>query len=410
MVRMSGPFRVLWLATASANLGDGVVLTALPLIALAAGASAAEVALVATVATVAWPFVGLHAGWVVDRVSVGRLLLTANVMRAGALALLAWAIVADVTALPAVFAAALVYGVAETVVDTAITASVPRLVTAPQFTGANSRLEATANTLNAFAGPPLAGALVSVSAVLAAATGSALYAVTALGCVFLLRTLGRPTQREPHKPSTDQGRVRDGLVFLWRHPVLRPLTAFTATMNLVWSAWLAVFVVYAVDPGPLGLSPVGYGWLIAAMSIGGIAAAILIPLLRRVVSIPTLLFADLVGTVLLVLPAAIDAPLWAIASGIVLAGAGSSVWRILVAVIRQEQTPSALLGRAYSASRVISWGALPIGSALAAVLANWTGVQSVLTAASILAAGTAASFPLLRMRTRMAAMKAPGDV
>lgn len=65
MVRMSGPFRVLWLTTASANLGDGVVLTALPLIALAAGASAAEVALVATVATVAWPFVGLHAGWVV---------------------------------------------------------------------------------------------------------------------------------------------------------------------------------------------------------------------------------------------------------------------------------------------------------------------------------------------------------
>lgn len=403
---MTRSFLVLWAASASANLSDGIVLTALPLIALAMGGSAAEVALVTTMATAAWPLMGLHAGWIVDRVSVGHLLLVVNALRASVFALLAWALLADVATVPAVFLAALTYGLAETLVDTAMAASVPRLVPHAALTGANSRLEGTANALNTFAGPPVAGVLTVVSAALSAAIGSLLYFLTAIACVFLLRPLRRAVPRKEQETPAEHARVRDGIVFLWRHPVLRALTGFTAVMNLVWSAWLAVFVIYAVDPGPLGLSPIGYGWLMATMSIGGLLAAFLTPLIRRISSVSSLLFVDLVGTALLVLPAAVGAPLWVITIGIVVAGAGSSVWRILIAVIRQEQTPPPLLGRVYSASRMISWGALPVGSALAALLTHWAGVPVVLAAASILAVGTAAFFLLLRMPARIATMQA----
>lgn len=406
---MTGSFRVLWAAAASANLSDGIVLTALPLIALTLHASAAEVALVTTMATAAWPLIGLHAGWIVDRVSIGRLLLAVNLARAGVFGLLAWALFAEVATVPTIFLAALAYGVAETLVDTATAASVPRLVPDAALTGANSRLEGTVNALNTFAGPPIAGALLAISAAVAATTGSLLYLFTAIGCLFLLRPLTRSAPpKDPLEPNhIRRARVREGIVFLWHHPVLRSLTAFTAAMNLVWSAWLAVFVMYAVAPGPLGLSPLGYGWLMAVMSVGGLLAALLTPILRKIASVPALLFVDLVGTILLVLPAALGAPLWVIALGIVIAGAGSSVWRILVAVIRQEQTPAHLLGRVYSASRVISWGALPVGSALAALLASWAGIQLVLLVASALAVATAALFLLLRMPSRISALRTP---
>ena len=36
-------------------------------------------------------------------------------------------------------------------------------------------------------------------------------------------------------------------------------------MNVFWAAWLAVLVVYVVVPGPVGLSPAGYGLLLTVM-------------------------------------------------------------------------------------------------------------------------------------------------
>ncbi|APZ33335.1 hypothetical protein BOH66_02825 [Microbacterium aurum] len=272
----------------------------------------------------------------------------------------------------------------------------PRLVPTATLTSANSQLYATSTMLNSFVGPPVAGLLIGISTVLTAVTGGALYALAALSCLFLLRSLDQPGhQRESH--ADDHGRVRDGLAFLWRHVLLRQLAILTAVMNLVWGAWTALFVIYAIAPGPLNLDPVAYGGLITAMSVGGIAASIAAPLLRRVFSVPTLLFADLVGTVLLVLPAAMGGPLWTVVAGIVAAGAGASLWSVLVAVLRQERTPPALLGRVYSASRVLSWGALPLGSALAAFLAHWLDVGQILGAAAVLAIMMAAWFPLLRI-------------
>jgi hypothetical protein len=41
-----------------------------------------------------------------------------------------------------------------------------------------------------------------------------------------------------------------GLRYLWSHALLRVLAMIVAMMNLGWSAWLAVLVVYAVKPGP----------------------------------------------------------------------------------------------------------------------------------------------------------------
>jgi hypothetical protein len=417
---VTAAFRWLWFGAGAANLGDGLVLTALPLIALGAGASPGEIALVTTLMTIAWPVFGLHAGWLVDRLHVPRVLVLANAGRAVAVGALALGIALGGPIVPLVLGAAVVYGVAETLVDTSLIAVVPAVVPRSALTSANSRMEATVNVANQLAGPPLAGLLVGTSAALAAGTGSALYAVAAVAALMLVRrvTRGAPAPapalaREPvpepgpgPEPALEsqrpRGRVREGLAFLWGHPLQRDLTLLTAAMNLVWSAWAAVFVVHAVAPGPLALTPAGYGWLLAAMAAGGVAASLAASALRHRVGTGALLFADCVGTVALVLPSALGADLWVVATGLVVAGAGSSVWRILVAVIRQQGTPPALLGRVYSASRVISWGALPLGSALAGLIATLAGVTAALLAASAVAVAVAAVFvPVWRRSARL---------
>lgn len=407
-----GPFGWLWAGAGAANLGDGVMLTALPLIALTAGASPGEIALVATIATIAWPLFGLHAGWIVDRVPAPRLLATVNAIRVIAFAGLAVVVVLDGPVIAAVLGAAFVYGVAETLVDTSLVAAVPATVPGSALTSANARLEATVNVANQLVGPPLAGWLVGISSALSAATGSGLYALAGLAAVGLAAgwrrsRSGVATTAGSGGPSARAGRVRDGILFLWRHPLQRSLTLLTAAMNLVWGMWLALFVVHAVAPGPLGLSPAAYGWLLTAMAAGGIGASLVTSALQRTFGSGVLLFVDCLGTVALVAPSAFGAPLWAVAAGVVVAGAGSSIWRIVVSVIRQRTTPAGLIGRVYAASRVISWGALPLGSAIAGLGAASFGVESVFTAATVVAVVAAAGYVVV-WRRRLAG--APGPV
>lgn len=415
---MTRDFNRLWFATGSANLADGVALTALPLIALTLGGTVGQIALVTTVATLAWPLVGLHAGWLVDRFPRRTILLVVNGARGLALGLLAVTALTGTLTIAGLLTAAALYGVAETLVDTALVSMIPELVAPPDRTSANARIEATINLTNQLVGPPLAGAIVGISTALTVASGSVLY-LLAGGAILLIRPTARSGTRrattEPGSSTTAVGTpdtgVRSGLRYLWRHPLQRPLTLLTAAMSVVWGAWTALFVVHAVSPGPLGLTTTQYGLLLTAMAVGGLAASTAVGRLQRRLGTALLLFIDCLGTVLLVLPVALGADIWFTAAGVTLAGAGSSIWRILVATIRQNSTPLHLLGRVYSASRVISWGAIPLGAGLAGLVADLTNLRTVFIASTVLAVLIALAFlPLWRTLEQSAASSAePSD-
>ncbi|MGH8827209.1 MAG: hypothetical protein ACRDVZ_06305 [Jiangellaceae bacterium] len=186
-----------------------------------------------------------------------------------------------------------------------------------------------------------------------------------------------------------------GLALLWRQPVLRLLTGVTAAMNIVWAAWTALFVVYAIEPGPLGLSTSGYGVLLAAMAVGGLLAGALVAPLTNRLGVRVVLMLDLVGTVLLVAPVAAGLAVPAVACGVVIAGAGATIWRVLVATIRHNVVPEHLMGRVYAASRLISWGVLPLGAGLAGILADAVGIRATLAGAAGLAVLLVALFPMV---------------
>lgn len=392
-------FNGLWFATGAANLGDGIALFVLPLLALEAGASPGGVAAVTMVLTLAWPTVGLYAGWLVDRADRRALMAAVNLVRGGVLAIVTMAVASGELSLPVLLAAAALLGVAETLVDTALTATVPLVARPEDRTRANARIEATINVTNQLAGPPLAGALAGFTLALTTGTGAALYtlAVAGLATMALQAPPGRAAGGERLSGLTA------GLRFLWRQRIVRTLTLFTAGMNIVWGAALALLVVYAVTPGPLGLTAAQYGLMLTAMAGGGIAAAVLVDPLRRRIGATRLLIADMVGTVLLVAPVAAGPEAWLVTGGLVVAGAGATVWRVLVATVRQNLTPPALLGRVYSASRVISWGAPPVGAGLAGLGAELWGVRPVFAAATAVAAAILVMFVPFAVRHDLSA-------
>ena len=390
--RRPGPFWRLWTASSLSNLGDGLYQFALPLLALEVTRSPSLVSGVTLMLTLAWPIFGLHAGSVVDRYDRRSILLLVSLMRVVALGLLTVAIVGGGLTLPMLYLAALVLGVGETLADTALTSLVPATVAPDRLEWANGRITAGQTITNSFLGPPLAGGLLGIGAGLVTGVATSLYGLAAVGLATLSETGRAPS--DPVQAQPPWG-VTDGFRFLWRIPTLRRLTLFTAAMNVWWATFYALFVLFAVAPGPLGLTPAALGTLIVAMSIGGIVGSLWASRISKAIGPKNALLIDLVGTAFLIGVPALTANPWLVALAMTAAGFGSGIWVVLVASIRQRLTPDPLLGRAYSASRLISWGVLPVAAAVAGITAEFIGIQTVFAIGGLVSAVLLVAFLFL---------------
>lgn len=390
--RLGASFRRLWFATAVVNIGDGVGLFVLPLVAVSITREPSAVALLTAALTLAWPLFGLHAGLVVDRLDRGLLLAIVNAARAAALMALTVGLAAGDVPLWSLYVLALVLGVGETLADTALTSLVPATVPREHLSAANARIETTLNLAHQFLGPPLAGVLAGVA--LSLATGTAAVGYVAGVLVLLGSRKPRPSGVRTSRRGDSRAQVLSGLTFLWNEPLLRRLTLTAAAMNLTWAAWTALIVIYAIAPAHMGLHPSAYGLLLSTLAVGGTLGGLLAEPLRRRLGVRRLLALDVIGSALLVGAPAVTAEPLVIGLATLIAGTGSSLWRIITATFRQTLTPDHLLGRVYSASRLISWGVLPVGAAVAGVLADTLGVQAVFALAAMLNLIILAAMPI----------------
>ena len=81
------PFRVLFTASTGSNLGDGVLVAAVPLLARRLSDDPRAVSSVTVVATLPWLLFGLAAGAIVDRADRRRAMVRADLMRCAGLVL-----------------------------------------------------------------------------------------------------------------------------------------------------------------------------------------------------------------------------------------------------------------------------------------------------------------------------------
>jgi MFS family permease len=302
--------------------------------------------------------------------------------------------------LPMLYGAALVLGIGETLVDTALTSIVPSVVSKDLLTRANARLTAAQTVTNTFIGPPMAGYLAGMG--FAVATGSSTLMYTAAGFALLLMRGTFRVSTQGNTPTNQGGwsHITEGLRFLWKARLIRDLTLFTASMNLFWSGWGALIVLYAVKPGPMGLSEFQYGIFLTAMAIGGLLGSVVTERLQKKLGTRNALVLDFIGTILLLGVPALTTNPFAVGAAAFFAGLGATVWVILVASIRQQLVPGELLGRVYSASRFVSWGIGPIGALLAGLVAEVWGIRTMFAVGGIASVGLLLLFlSLIRPQT-----------
>jgi len=184
---------------------------------------------------------------------------------------------------------------------------------------------------------------------------------------------------QPQQPTVSarhpMDELRQGIVFVFRHPLLKPVFLTQLIFSTAFFMLHAVYVPYAVHH--LGLSAAQVGATLAAYGGGMVAGALLAPAIMRklpfgiVVAIGPI--AGLAAAALMV--ATIWAPSLPLAAlSFTLIGAGPILWVISTGTLRQTVTPAHLLGRV-SAINIMAYGARPVGAAMGALVGGLFGAE-----------------------------------
>lgn len=371
----------LWAASAASNLADGIFFIALPLLAVRLTDSPVLVAGIGIAGRLPWLVFVLVAGALADRLDRRAMMRNVQVFRVGVVGAMAVMAATGTLSLPVLYIAAFVLGVVETLFDTAAQSIMPSLVDRDQLAKANGRLYAVELVANSFIGPPLGGLLMAVSVGLALG-GSALgYALAAISLVLITGSF-KPQRAGP--PTRITADIAEGLRYLVRHRLLRTLAIMVGVMNLASAATQAIFVLYAVAPGPMGLSEPLFGVLITAFAVGSLAGSLLAERVqRRIGREAILLVAIVVSAVSLAVPG-FTANAFLVGASFASSGVFLVMWNVITVSLRQRIVPDGLLGRVNSAYRLFAWGTQPLGALLGGVVGELLGLPAVFLLAGAL--------------------------
>lgn len=363
-------FWKLFAASATATCADGIAKVSLPLLAMSLTSDPVLISGLTAFAFLPWLLFGLPGGALVDRLDRRLAMSTVNVMRAVLLGALVLLIATGAGNILVLYVAAFALGLCQVAYDSAARAILPQIVDRRNLDKANSWLTVEETVGQSFVGPPVGAALFGwfrAVPFIGSAIGFALAALLVLALPGRFRT-------ERAAPTTLRADIREGLRWLWRHPLLRGLTILSGFFAGFLSMATSLNVLYALNT--LRLSPSMYGILFVAMGIGGLAgSAVVGPLTSRLGRARTITFAAAVAPVMCVLLGSVT-HLWAAGVWFFGMAMGVTMWNVLSMSLRQAMIPADLLGRVLGAHRVALWGGIPLGALTGGVLAGQASVPT----------------------------------
>ncbi len=221
--RLGRSFRWLLASSWASNLGDGIALSAGPLLIASQTQDPFVVALAVVLQQAPWLLFGLHAGAIADRVDRRLLVVAVNSTRAVVLAALATTIVTGAVSVPVVLSALLLLGTAEVFADTATGTLLPMVVDRDDLGVANARVMAGFLTVNQLVGPPVGAALFAAGRALPF-VGTAV--LVAAGALLVSRTALPLHGSRKRRPVLRD--IAEGFRWVRAHAAIRTLVLTTS--------------------------------------------------------------------------------------------------------------------------------------------------------------------------------------
>ncbi len=387
-VRLGANYWKLWSSSVVSNLGDGVAMIAYPWLASAITRNAVLIAFIAVVQRLPWLLFTLPAGVITDRVDRRKLMLWMNVLRTIITVVVAIVVFGQSSTLPApdeisgstdvttnwilyltLVIAALVFGMAEVLYDNAAQTILPAIVEPEGLERANGNLWGAEMVMNSFIGPPVGSVLIGVAFALPFFFDAGSFAISAALLLLVAGTFRVDRDETELEAKVDwRGEIKEGVTWLWRHPLLRPMAIILGFLNALASVVFATFVLFAQEI--LGVTAFVFAILGAAGAIGGVLGSVLAPRISKAIGSGASLYTTFIAM------AATTAVIGFTSNWIVafVAFAISSffgvLWNVITVSLRQTIIPDHLLGRVNSVYRFFAWGMMPIGLAVGGLLVS----------------------------------------
>ena len=369
----------LFTSSTVSNLGDGMVVAAGPLLALQLTNDSRLIAAVTFAAMLPWLVLSLPAGVYLDRHDRQKIMYRANLVRGLVFTLIAVSAANDTLNIYLLIAASAVAGVCELFFDMSSQAILPAIVDEGSLELANSRLYISQIISNGFIGLPL-GAWIFVIAISAPFAVNAVALVIAAILIRSIKVKNTAIIEQTKAPFSSE--LKQGLIWLWKHDLLRTLAIMLGVANMCGMFAHAVFVKFVRDE--LGLGARGFGILLAAISIGSILGGLVgESVSKRLGSTVALITAYVIFGLSDLIPG-IFPQIWAVAiSGVVMSIAGT-IWNVITVSMRQRLIPPELFGRVNSVYRFIGTGTTAIGALIGGQIAYNFGLRATYLASGVL--------------------------
>ncbi|QCQ90412.1 MFS transporter [Rhodococcus sp. SGAir0479] len=395
--RRFAPLVLLNVATLLSATGNGIVIVALPWLVLEQTGRATDAAIVAGAATLPLLLASLFSGTVVDRFGRRPTSLVSDAL--SALSVAAIPVVAGTAGLSVPVLAALA-ALGATFDPAGIAARESMLPAATAAAGwrldrVNSLYEANYNVAYLI-GPGIGGvliALVGAESTLWVTAGCFVLSIVTIA--FLrLEHAGRPDHAT--RPASMWSGTLDGLRFVWRDRLLRTLALVDMVIVALYLPIESVlFPTYFTEHG----EPAQLGWVLMAMSVGGLVGALsygaLAPHLRR----RDLMLVAVSGLGLAMIGMAFLPPLWVLLGLSVVIGLVYGPVGPIANWAMQTRSPEHMRGRVVGVMTSTAYAAGPLGYLLAGPLIDQLGIRTTFFALAIPVVGVAAvcfALPVLR--------------
>jgi len=354
-------YMLLWSGQAVSLTGTVISQTAFPLLVWDLTHSAAQVGLVGGLGTFPYVVLSLLAGALVDRWDRKRVMILCDTGRALNLVTVLAALLLGHLTVIQLCINALVEGTFFVFFNLAEVACLPRVVAKEQLPAATAQNESTMG-ITILLGPLLGGALYGMRQALPFLADAASYAVSVCSLLFIRTQFQQERTRERRKLYVE---IKEGLVWLWRQPLIRYMAFLTGGLNLTSAGLIPILVVLVKQQH--GSSFI-YGVILTIGGIGAIAGALLgSPIQKR--------FSFGLVIITTVWIQALLWPLYAVAPNPIFLGVISAlifitgpVYNVVQFSYRLALIPDELQGRVNSVFRLLAFGFQPLGWVVTGVL------------------------------------------
>lgn len=320
-----------------------------------------------------------YAGVVAERFERVKLMFTLDVLLATVMVALAVEMVLGVSPV-VVVATAAISSTIGTAYQPAAAAMTPQLVSERELGAANA-LRNTIDNVTAIAGPGLGALLLLLGEPWLAVLLNAATCLTSSVLLRGIKTRSVPVDVTEGGSAGPFKQMTVGIGAIARSGSAATLVGFCIVATFVFGIDTVLFVVLSDEV--LGTGAEGYGYLLAGLGVGGVAAAGLVTRLER---LPALGVVILLGMAAYCLPTllflVVDDPAVAFfIQGV--RGAGTLVVDVLAISALQRSLPNDLLGRVFGAFETLLLLAVLVGSAVVPLALRWWGLDAVIIASGL---------------------------